>query len=120
MKAIITALALSTLPGGATAAADDGAPSRPAALHAAALQADTLPTTRIERMVEERGFVEISGITRRSGLYLVEAVQPSGAVFRLALDARDGSLVASERLGWARASHEGHPPRKRAEFRFDF
>lgn len=61
-----------------------------------------LPQSRIERIVRRGGFAEIEEVRLRRDRYVVTAVRPNGAVFRLALDARDGDVIGSERIGWAK------------------
>lgn len=128
MKAIVTALILSTtLPGG-PATADAGetigfAASSPSGeTRMAALPQGRVNTEAIERVILGEGFVEVSQVDLRRGVYRVEAIRPNGAVFALTLDAQDGRLIGTERLGWARAAERGPPPLRRSgkEFRFDF
>lgn len=125
MKALIAAVAfavsLTALPGRA------GAFDRPVAHEAArdhrgALSADgVLGKRAIERIVHRDGFVEIVDLELRRDRYLVEAIRPNGSVHRLALDARNGSVIRQERIGWARGpSPDDHVRRMGMEFRFGF
>lgn len=82
---------------------------------------ELLPERAVARIVYREGFVAIEDIRLRRDRYHVEAVRPNGAVFRLALDARNGRILHTERVGWARGRDHYGPPRHRGiEFRFDF
>lgn len=61
-----------------------------------------LSEQRIERILRRSGFVGIEDIRLRRDRYVVTAVRANGAVFRIALDAGDGDILGSERLGWTR------------------
>ena len=63
---------------------------------------ERLSERRISRVVYRSGFAEIEDIHLRRDRYIVTAVRPNGAVFRLVLDAYDGALLDRERLGWSR------------------
>lgn len=65
---------------------------------------DVLPERRIARILRRSGFVGIEDIRLRRDRYVVTAVRANGAVFRLALDAGDGDILGSERLGWTRST----------------
>lgn len=122
MKSIVAALFLSATPAFLPAPAGAFEGESVASVHKAALGKGVLPRAGVERIVHGEGYAEISGIDLDRGLYRVEAVRSNGAVFLLTLDAQDGALVATERRGWARASHEGPRPHRHpgTEFRFDF
>ena len=128
MKAIITALALATSLSAITAnpAAAQGWSGGGYEIvrdHRGSGRWDRqgiLPERRIARIVYREGFAEIEEILFRRGHYVVHAVRPNGAVFRLALDAYDGSLIDRERIGWSRGYDRRNygAPRHGIEFRF--
>jgi hypothetical protein len=132
MRALITALALTlslTAPGIASAGSPaatgidfvrDG--TRQGLNHGGARYRGTLPTQEIMRRVLRDGFAQIDDIRLHRGRYVVEAVRPNGAVFRLAYDARSGREVSRERMGWARSNDRrdyGRPRPHGVEFRLD-
>ncbi|MFD2236733.1 hypothetical protein [Aureimonas populi] len=128
MKALLAGLAITLALGAATAPAsanpvrhgghhEDARDVRP---DRAASRREVVPEQRIERLAFSEGFVEVEGIRLRRDRYVVDAVRPNGAVFRLAFDAYDGSLVSRERLGWTRGFERRGVERVRGpEFRFD-
>lgn len=128
MKAVIAALALATsitaLPGTAGAFDRQIGYEYVRGDHARFgwSRHDILPERRIERIVYREGFVEISDLRLRRDRYVVDAIRPNGAVFRLALDAYDGSLVSRERIGWAHGPDRREQARRPdgIEFRFNF
>jgi uncharacterized membrane protein YkoI len=67
---------------------------------------DVLPERRIARILRRSGFVDIRDIRLRRDRYVATAVRPNGAVIRVALDARDGDILGSERIGWERGARD--------------
>ncbi|WP_185984960.1 hypothetical protein [Aureimonas mangrovi] len=132
MRALITALAL-TLSVAAPGAALADAPAAgkvdvvrdgtgPSFLGGAQRLGGTIAEREIVRRVLKDGFAQIDDIHLRRGRYVVEAVRPNGAVFRLAYDARSGREVSRERMGWARSNDRrdyGRPRPHGVEFRLD-
>lgn len=80
---------------------------------------DVLSERRIARMVFRSGFAEIENIRLRGDRYVVRAVRPNGAVFRVVFDAYDGEILARERIGWSRYDRRDYGRGPGVEFRFD-
>lgn len=81
---------------------------------------DRLSERRIARQVYRSGFTEIEDIRLRRDRYIVTAVRPNGGVFRLVLDAYDGTLLDRERLGWSNGADRRDFGRERGAHGVEF
>jgi uncharacterized membrane protein YkoI len=78
---------------------------------------EVISERRIAGFAHREGFAEIEDIRLSRDRYIVDATRPNGAVFRMAFDAYDGTLLSRERRGWSRGD-DGRSGRGN-EFRFD-